>query len=121
MLLSLQFRKFEIQTISATLSNFRCAQIMKQAQISKTEQEWLKVLGKGMITIPKVWREELGIDEGEVVKAKKVGNQVIIEAAEESAPYRIFSDEEIRQWLKDDKLPKDLAVKVDRKIRALSK
>ncbi len=46
---------------------------MKQIQSDKTDQEWLKVLGKGMITIPKVWRDELGLDEGKVVKAEKVG------------------------------------------------
>jgi len=94
---------------------------MKQAQLVKTEQEWLKVLGKGMITIPKVWRDELGIDEGEVVKAKRVGNQLIIEAAEEAVPYRVFSDEEIKQWLKDDQLPQNLAKKIDKKIKSLSK
>lgn len=94
---------------------------MKQAQTIKTEQEWLKVLGKGMITIPKVWRDELGIDEGEVIRAEKVGNKVIIEVAEESAPYRIFSDQEIKQWLKDDQLPKSLATRIDKKIKALSK
>lgn len=85
------------------------------------EEEWLKVLGKGMITIPKVWRDELGIDEGKVVKAEKVGNKVVIQAWGDSVPYRIFSDEEIQQWLKDDKLPKSLAKKIDKKIKSLSK
>lgn len=93
---------------------------MKQTQVTKSEQEWLKVLGKGMITIPKVWRDELGIDEGEVVKAQRVGNKVIIEAQEDAAPYRVFSDKEIRQWLKEDQLPKSLAKKIDQKIKALS-
>ena len=100
---------------------------MKQAnnlpsaeQTTNTDQEWLKVLGKGMITIPKVWREELGIDEGEVVKAEKVGNKVIIKAWGKSVPYRIFSDEEIQEWLKDYKLPPDLAAKINKKIKVLS-
>lgn len=95
---------------------------MKQTQVIKTEQEWLKVLGKGMVTIPKAWREELGIDEGEIVKAQRVGNKVILEAAEELefAPYRIFSDEEIREWLKDDQLPKSLTRKIDKKIKSKS-
>ena len=94
---------------------------MKQSQTVQTEQEWLKVLGKGMITIPKVWREELGIDEGEVVKAEKIGNKVIIGAWGKSVPYRIFSDEEIQEWIEEDKLPKKLAIKVDKKIKALSR
>lgn len=93
---------------------------MKQVQFTKTDQEWLKVLGKGMITIPKVWRDELGLDEGKVVKAEKVGNKVVIQAWGNSVPYRIFSDEEIKQWLKDDKLPPDLAAKVNKKIKSKS-
>ncbi len=93
---------------------------MKQIQSDKPEQEWLKVLGKGMITIPKVWRDELGIAEGKVVKAEKVGSKVVIQAWGDSVPYRIFSDEEIKQWLKDDKLPPDLAAKVNKKIKSKS-
>lgn len=93
---------------------------MKQAQFTKNDQEWLKVLGKGMITIPKIWREELGIDEGKVVKAEKVGNKVVIQAWGDSVPYRIFSDEEIKQWLNDDKLPSGLAARVNKKIKSKS-
>lgn len=78
---------------------------MKQTQIIKTEQEWLKVLGKGMITIPKVWRDELGIDEGEIVRAEKVGNRVILESVR-TLPYQVrsYSEDEIDEFIKlDDK------------------
>lgn len=93
---------------------------MKQVQSTKTDQEWLKVLSKGLITIPKVWRDQLGLDEGKVVKAEKVGNKVVIQAWGDSAPYRIFSDEEIKKWLKDDKLPPDLKAKVNKRIKSKS-
>ncbi len=83
--------------------------------ISNSQEEWVRILGKGMVTIPKSWRDELGLTEGEVVKAKKVGNKVIIESAE-SAPYRIFSDAEIKEWLKMDQLSSKLEVKVNEKI-----
>ena len=81
------------------------------------EEEWLKVLGKGMVTLPKKWREELEIAEGDVVKAKKEGRRVIIEPQEkESAPYRVYSDKEIDEFLKDDTLPPDLGKKVQADI-----
>ncbi|MBM3208942.1 hypothetical protein FJZ40_01475 [Candidatus Shapirobacteria bacterium] len=73
------------------------------------QEEWLKVLSKGMITIPKVWREELGFEEGKMVQAKKVANQVIIESIAKPAPYRIYTKAELEQFLKDDRLPKKLA------------
>lgn len=84
-------------------------------------QEWLKVLGKGMITIPKDWRDELGITEGDVVRAKKTGNKVIIEGQQTQAvPYRIYSDAEINEFLKKDRLPKALAKKIKKDLARLS-
>lgn len=85
--------------------------------ILNNQEEWVRILGKGMITIPKSWRDELGLTEGEIVKAKKVGNKVIIESSE-SAPYRIFSDMEIKEWLKEDQLPAQLETKINEKIKS---
>lgn len=85
-----------------------------------TNQEWLKVLGKGMITIPKQWREELRIEEGTVVKAKKEGNKVIIESQQTPpVPYRIYSDAEINRFLKEDRLPRQLAKKAKKHLASL--
>ncbi len=76
-------------------------------------QEWLKVLGKGMVTLPKKWRDEMGIENGDIVKAKKEGNRVIIEAPQsQRVPYRVYTKGEIDQFLKEDELPKGLARKV---------
>ncbi len=86
--------------------------------IRNNQEEWLKVLGKGMVTIPKKWRKELGIENGDVVKAKKIGNRVVIEAAKPkaAAPYRIYTAEEIDEFLKEDKLPKDLSKKAKKSL-----
>lgn len=91
---------------------------MSQALVNNQE-EWLKVLGKGMVTLPKRWRDEMGIENGDVVKAKKQGNKVIIEVQPQTfvtAPYRVFSDAEIDEFLEEDKLPEDLAIKVQKKL-----
>ena len=85
------------------------------------KEEWLKVLGKGMITLPKRWREEAGVETGDVVKAKKGGSTIVIELPQESkAPYRVFSDAEIDEFLKEDKLPRSLAAKVENKLSSPS-
>lgn len=65
-------------------------------------EEWLRILGKGMVTIPKPWREELEIKEGKVVRARKTGNKIIIEVEPKEIPSRIYSQEEINQFLKED-------------------
>lgn len=82
-------------------------------QTTNSNEEWLKVLSKGLITIPKAWRDELGIMEGTVVKARKEGKKVVFESI------RTFTDEEIDQWLKDDILPRELKKKLDRKFGSI--
>lgn len=72
-------------------------------QLNQQEQ-WLRILGKGMITIPSVWRQELNLKPGKLIKAKKTGKRVVLESFEESAPYRIYTDLEIKQFLKEDRL-----------------
>lgn len=89
---------------------------MSQLNIS-SNQEWLKVLGKGMVTIPKKWREALGITTGDIVKAKKEGNKVVIETQQtRPVPYRVYTDSEIEEFLKEDKLPRALAKKLKQKF-----
>lgn len=79
------------------------------------------MLGKGMVTLPKKWRDDMGIVEGDVVKAKKQGGTVVIEAKENrTVPYRIYSDAEIDEFVKEDKLPKSLAKKVKEHLSPLS-
>lgn len=85
-----------------------------RSAIINNQEEWLKVLGKGMVTLPKRWRDELGINTGDVVKAKKEGKRVVIEARKliKGAPYRTYSDREIDEFLKEDKIPKSLLKKI---------
>lgn len=84
--------------------------------MKQISSEWLKVLGKGMITIPKAWRDELGIKEGEVIRAEKIGGKVVIQGPIQDAPYRVYSDEEIEQWLKEDQIPQALTSKLNHKF-----
>src|SRR5258706_10140475 len=94
---------------------------MNTASLQNNQEEWLKVLGKGMVTLPKKWREELHIEPGDIIKAKKEGNKVVIEAVRNrTAPYRVYTDSEIDAFLREDALPKDLARKVDTHIAKLS-
>lgn len=93
---------------------------MKQIATNTSQEEYLRILGKGMVTIPKAWRDELGLQEGEIVKARKIGNRMIIES-EETVPYRIFSNEEIEEWIKEDRLPEALEIKVDNKLQSLKR
>lgn len=51
-----------------------------------SQEEWLKVLGKGMVTIP-----------------KKGENVVLTSPKAHAVSYRIYTDDEIKTFLKDDR------------------
>lgn len=89
--------------------------------MGSTQQEWLKVLGKGMITLPKKWREALGLQEGGIVKAGLVGTKIVIESPRaQYAPYRVFSDDEIDAFLEEDKVPRALVEKARKDLTHVS-
>ncbi len=82
-----------------------------------TQNQWLKVLGKGMITLPKKWREDLGIETGDIVKAKKEGHKLVIETQQsDNAPYRIYTDAEIDEFVKADQIPRSLLNKIKKSL-----
>ncbi|MDO8657419.1 MAG: AbrB/MazE/SpoVT family DNA-binding domain-containing protein [Candidatus Levybacteria bacterium] len=80
----------------------------------KQPETWIKVLSKGVITIPKDIREQLGLKEGDVARAKVVGDKLVIESRK-STQYeelRLYSKEQIDKFVKEDQLPEPLARKV---------
>lgn len=83
---------------------------MQQIQ-TKPQETWIKVLSKGVITIPKEFREQLGLEEGDVAKAKVVGDKLVIQSRKvfEYKNYRTFTKEQIDEWVKEDQLPEPLA------------
>lgn len=91
--------------------------MQKTIIVPKEQEEWLRILGKGMVTIPKSWREELEIKEGNMIRAKKEGNRIIIETIPKDTPYRIYSSAELKQFLKRDVLPSGLKKKLAIKFR----
>lgn len=94
---------------------------MSNIQTNLNQEVWVKVLGKGMVTLPKKWRDELGIENGDIVKARKEGKRVILEPQKpENVPYRVYSDDEIETFLKDDQLPEPFIKKVREKIKISS-
>lgn len=75
------------------------------------QEEWVKILSKGLITIPKSFRDELGLKEGEIAKVKKIGKRLVIEPREipkKQADLSTLSSLKIKGG------PKDLSKNLDR-------
>lgn len=75
------------------------------------KEEWIKILNKGIITIPKRMRIQAGIKEGDMAKVKLQGKRIIIEANKEMTfdKFRKFTNKQINEWIEEDKLPDKLA------------
>jgi len=83
-------------------------QVSTKPTKSEFPTEWIRILSKGMITIPKAFRDGLGIKEGEIARIKKIGRRLVIEPRE-IADYEVYSDDELKTMFEEDKLPKKLA------------
>lgn len=73
------------------------------------QQIIIKPLAKGQITIPVSFRRELGIEENTLFQAEIKENGVFLKPISldwKEKYIRQFSDEEIKGWLKEDKLNK---------------
>ena len=68
-------------------------------------------LAKGQITIPIAMRRALGITDSSLLQLRLIGNVIIISKlpVESEREPRIYSDEEIAQFLEDDRLSPELA------------
>lgn len=66
--------------------------------------ELIKIQPKGVITIPKKMRQDLGIEANDVVRIKKEKGKLTIEPVR-TLPYpvRTYTDNEIREFLEMDK------------------
>lgn len=81
-----------------------------QVQI-QPQEAWIKILTKGVITIPKEFRKQLHLDEGDVAKVKIVGDKLILQSrkATEYKNYRLYTKKQIAAMVKEDQLPEPLA------------
>jgi len=69
-----------------------------------TQEDIVKIQPKGLLTIPKKFREELGIKEDSFVRVIKVQRRLIIEPARVlSYPGRSYSESELEEFFDFDK------------------
>lgn len=68
------------------------------------QEEIVKIQPKGLVTIPKKFRQELGFKENSLVRIKEEKGRLVMEAVRTlSYPVRSYTDSEIDQFLKLDK------------------
>lgn len=73
------------------------------------QQIIIKPLAKGQVTIPASFRRELGIKENTLFQAELKEDGVFLKPISldwKEKYIRQFSDEELKEWLKEDKLDK---------------
>lgn len=67
------------------------------------QEEIVKIQPKGLITIPKSMRIQLGFEVSKLARIKNEKGRLIIEPVRTIAyPVRSYSDEEIKEFLEED-------------------
>lgn len=73
---------------------------------------------KGMVTIPTEFRRKLGIDENSLLEVKIVDRGVFfVKVPAPNEDIELYSDEQIAEWLKEDRLDTETAQKVKRLLK----
>ena len=92
------------------------------SQVRKLEMQTygnlVKILPKGLVTIPKKLRQDIGLEENGLARIKKEGKRLILEPVNVvSYPLREYSVQEIKQFIKEDRLSPALARKVKKLLK----
>jgi len=78
----------------------------------------VKILPKGLITIPKKLRLDIGLEENGLARIKKEGKRLILEPVDIiSYPLREYSASEIKQFIREDRLSPALKRKVKKLLK----
>lgn len=78
----------------------------------------VKILPKGLVTIPKKLRLDIGLEENGLARIKKEGKRLILEPVDIiSYPLREYSASEIKQFIKEDRLSSALEKKVKKLLK----
>ena len=83
---------------------------MKPLMIVDYQSEWVKILTKGLVTLPKNFRDSVGIREGDVARIRKIGRRLVIEPRD-LVDYEVYPDKDLKAMLREDKLPLKLKKK----------
>jgi len=69
------------------------------------------------MTIPKEFRDQLGLEESDVAKVKIEGDNLVIQSRKvaQYAEYRKFSKAQIDEFIKEDQLSQPLATEVQKR------
>ena len=74
-----------------------------------------QIRNRGQVTIPKKIRLEAGVDEGaNVIIFTEPGRIILKQVGITPFPTREYTDQEIKQFIKDDQLSDELKKKVDK-------
>lgn len=68
------------------------------------QEEIVKIQPKGLITIPKKFRQELGLEENGLVRIKEEKGRLVVESVRTLAyPVRGYTEDEINEFFELDK------------------
>lgn len=105
-------RRYVGAGLVAALKSFSLADIQK---FSMSKRQTIIVSDRGQITLPQEIRKKLGIKAGTALVAEEEEGKVVLRPAAVT-PVEIYSDEEIQDWLVEDRISERERRKILKKV-----
>lgn len=109
---ALSRRRYVGAGLVAALKSFSLADIQK---FSMSKRQTIIVSDRGQITLPQEIRKKLGIKAGTALVAEEEEGKVVLRPAAVT-PVEIYSDEEIQDWLVEDRISERERRKILKKV-----
>ncbi|MHB0877437.1 MAG: AbrB/MazE/SpoVT family DNA-binding domain-containing protein [Anaerolineae bacterium] len=82
----------------------------------KNQVRVVRLPSRGQVTLPREFRQQLGLEEGDLIQMRLVEGRIEITPLAPEQHQRLYTDAEISQFLEDDMIDEETAVAVRRML-----
>ena len=82
----------------------------------KRQVRVVQLPSRGQITLPREFRQQLGLDEGDLVQMTLLPGKIEITRLTPEQPLREYTEAEISQFLAEDKIDEETAAEIRRML-----
>lgn len=82
----------------------------------KSQIRVMQLPSRGQVTLPREFRQQLGLEEGDLIQMRLVEGGIEITPLAPEQPQRLYTEAEIGQFLEDDRIDEETAVAIRRML-----
>lgn len=84
--------------------------------VRKSQVRVVQLPARGQVTLPREFRQQLGLEEGDLIEMRLVEGRIEIAPLAPEQRQRLYTEAEISQFLEDDRIDEETATAVRRML-----